>query len=319
MSSSILSLTTPPIGLGLGDANQSIRGTRESGPRGIETVLEYNGLYLNVDTWIDTYLVTRIDGIDDADVRDDRQENPGEDGETPFPGLYGGRTLVIQGKIMTRTIWKMRDMQKALRRAFGNIREEQPLYFRTNDIDTDMVIWCRKFGKIEMPDEQKTPNGFERPFQITLRASNPRFLSVREEFITTTVAGTSETVAAVNNGGDRAQPIYRVYGPIVASVAGGIGLQLINETNGEALSIKAKPGVTQALAANRFIEIDIAKRVMIEFDVATNVSYGNAFDRLHENSAWPELESGENNITVDYTVDPTPDPTFSLRFRHTEM
>lgn len=178
----VTTIGTPQAGLGQGDPADIIIGTKTSGPRGIESVLEFNGIFLNNRAWVDTYLVTQINGIDDADVRDQREANPGRHGETPFPSYYGGRTIVLQGKIVAHTIWKLRDMEQALRKAFADLSQEYPLIFRTNDADTDMMIFCKKSSPIQMPDEQKTSTGFERPFQITLRASNPRFVSYREYF-----------------------------------------------------------------------------------------------------------------------------------------
>lgn len=173
----IISLPRPGITLGSGSASERIIGTKKSGPRGIEAVLMYNGLTMNVTEWVDTYLITNINGIDDADVRDSRDLNPGDHGETPFNSYYGGRSIVLTGKIVAKTIWKLRDMQQALRAAFADISTEMPLIFMTGDINTDLYIPCKKVQPIQMPDAQKTANHFERDFNITLRASNPRFLS----------------------------------------------------------------------------------------------------------------------------------------------
>src|SRR4051794_4427318 len=160
----IVSLPEAPVALGAGSSVASIIGTKTSGPRGIESQIEFRGLRMNVRDWIDTYLVSHIDGLDDPDVRDNRDNNPDDDGETPFDSFYGGRTLVLQGKIITRTIWKMRDMEQALRQAFSDLSQEYPLIFRTNDVNTDLLIYCKKHQKLEIPDEQTTKNGFERTF-----------------------------------------------------------------------------------------------------------------------------------------------------------
>src|SRR4051812_30495910 len=133
-----------PAGLGIGDPNDGLPGTGLSGPRGIESVIEYNGLSLNVRSWVDTFLVTQIGGIDDADVRDNREVNPGYHGETAFPSYYGGRTITLSGKIYAKTLFKLRDMQQALRYAFSPIDAEQALVFRSNNPDTDAQIFCKK-------------------------------------------------------------------------------------------------------------------------------------------------------------------------------
>ena len=175
---SIATLLGTPVGLGTGSSSNGLPGSGHSGPRGIESVIEYNGLYLNVRDWIDTYLVTTIGGLDDADVRDSRELNPGYHGETAFPGYYGGRTITLTGKVYAKTLFKLRDMQQGLRQAFAQLDNELPLVFRTPDPNLDMMALCRKSQAIQMTDEQRTANHFERQFMVTLRASNPRFLSV---------------------------------------------------------------------------------------------------------------------------------------------
>ena len=167
-----------PAGLGTGTADDGLPGSGRSGPRGVESVIEYNGLYLNVREWIDTFLITTIGGIDDADVRDNREVNPGYHGEVAFESFYGGRTITLSGKLYCKTLFKLRDMQQALRQAFAQLDRELPLVFRTPDPNLDLMLYCRKSQQIQMAEEQRTANHFERAFQVTLRAANPRFLSV---------------------------------------------------------------------------------------------------------------------------------------------
>ena len=118
MTQNIATLLTSPVGLGTGAPDEGLPGTRLSGPRGIESVIEYNRLYMNVREWVDTYLVTTIGGLDDADIRDQREVNPGFHGETPFLSYYGGRTITLNGKVISKSLFKLRDMQQALRQSF---------------------------------------------------------------------------------------------------------------------------------------------------------------------------------------------------------
>lgn len=163
-------------GLGDGDPAVSVAGTGESVPRGVEAVFSYNGLLLNDRTVIDKFRIISIDGLDDADVRDTRDINPGDHGETPGGAYYGGRTIAIQGRVEAYELHKLRDMQQALRSAFADLSEEKRFYFLTGDPSTDHYISCKKFSKNQWGEEQKHQNHFFRDFLITLRASNPRFL-----------------------------------------------------------------------------------------------------------------------------------------------
>jgi len=229
----LVSLRTAIATLGTGDPNERVIGSKHSGPRGIEAVIEFNGLYLNVRDWVDTYLVTNILGIDDADVRDTREPNPGRHGETPGISLYGGRTIALQGKIQTKTIWKLRDMEQALRGAFASLYVEQPLIFHGSEVNDDLQIYCKKSQKIDMPDAQTTLNHFERAFNITLRASNPRFKSVVRRYNSIAPPGAAYDAigfTVVNTGNFMSEPYIELTGPMNAP-------QLYNELNNNVLKL----------------------------------------------------------------------------------
>src|SRR5687767_15110427 len=86
-------------GFGDGDPVVSLPGSGLAIPRGLEAVFKYGDLVLNDRTKIDKYRITQIDGLDDPDVRDSRDVNPGSHGETPHAAFYGGRTLALNGRI----------------------------------------------------------------------------------------------------------------------------------------------------------------------------------------------------------------------------
>jgi len=213
----VISVQNQAIGLGTGSSVDRIIGTKQSGPRGVEAIIEYNGLFLNVRDWIDTYVVTNIDGIDDADVRDSREELPGDHGEAPGQAFYGGRTIVLQGYIETKTMWKMRDMMQALRQAFSNLSQEQPLRFHHPDPTLTIEIFCKKSQKLQIVEEQSTLNYFKRNFSIYLRASNPRFTTRDEVYMTSGIfPGSSydDILFSLNNYGNfPAQPVFYMTGP----------------------------------------------------------------------------------------------------------
>jgi hypothetical protein len=172
--------TSFEAGLGDGSTEAALPGTGTSVPAGLDAILEYNGLFLGRGTQTkDAYIVKSISGLDDPDVRDTREPLPSAHGETTGRSLYGGRTIVINGRIQAWNRDKLRDMQQALRTAFRVQDEELPLYFRMGDTYKDHYIMVRKVSKIEMGEEQSDFN-YWRPFQVTLRASNPRFFSFAE-------------------------------------------------------------------------------------------------------------------------------------------
>src|SRR4051812_26030900 len=127
MTRSIITLPEPSVGLTSGDPLLALPGTGQSSPPGVEAILEWRGAYLNNRNVIDTFIIDEIDGLGDADVRDSREVNPTSHGETPFSSLYGGRPIVLTGKIRAHTLWKMRDMQQGLRQLFVDLDNEYPL------------------------------------------------------------------------------------------------------------------------------------------------------------------------------------------------
>jgi hypothetical protein len=282
----IASLLDPPSGLGTGSPNDGLIGTGHSGPRGVEAIIEYNGLYMNVREWVDTYIVNAIGGIDDADVRDNREVNPGYHGETPFPGYYGGRTITLGGKIQTRTLSKLRDMQQGMRQAFAQLRDDLPLYFRGPSLDLDSMIYCRKSAPIQMAEAQTTLNHFERPFLITLRASNPRFVSSVRKWNEKQFPGATFDAIAftlLNEGNFEAQPEVELTGPITT-------LTITNESNGDWINLVA------AIPAGETWVMDTPYRRF--YRKSDNVA---RFVYLNVNSDWIMLEPGLNNIRVTAT------------------
>jgi hypothetical protein len=163
---------TDPSG-GEGDTELAVEGTGDAIPRGLEAVFSYNGLTLNNTAFIDKYRLTGIDGLGDADIRDSRQDAPAEHGEITFESFYGGRTIVLNGRIEAYTLSKLRDMHVALRTAFVDL-DEKPLYWLTGDVNKDHFINVKKNASMEIGEQQEHQNHFFRNFQISLRASNPR-------------------------------------------------------------------------------------------------------------------------------------------------
>jgi len=300
----ILSNLPFAAGLGIGDSEDRVISALSQGIHGIEAVIEYNGLFMNVREWIDTFIVESIMGLDDVDVRDSREPNPGQHGETPGDSWYGGRTIVLQGWIETRTLWKMRDMQTALRMAFGDISQERPLILRTRDPAFDVQIMCKKKSKIEMPEQQDTLNHFKRNFNITLAASNPRFVSVQEVFDVETL-GVLNAIAfnLTNIGTSKALPRIEIEGPLNGPI------EIINESN------------------NNYIKLDAASDPILAAETLV-YDFTNQLPRLYV------TESGEHKfklldpVSTDFAIERGDNPihiisnqastyTISFRYNHT--
>lgn len=200
-----LAIPPPVEGLASGSPEHAVMGTGTSIPPGLESILEFNGIYLNDRSKIDTYKITSIGGLEDADIRDDREVNPQAHGETPFDSFYGGRTITLTGYIRAFQLQKLRDMQQALKQAFSNISDEKNLIFHSAlTPGSDCLIPVRKNAMIQMSEEQTTEGWFRRDFMITLRASNFRFLSIIDKQSTVFLGRVDQFSAAASlNNYDR--------------------------------------------------------------------------------------------------------------------
>lgn len=275
----ILVLPAAGVGQGQGDTGGIVAGTGLAVPGGVESYFEYNGLLMNFRDWLDTYIVTNVDGLGDADIRDSRDVNPGDHGETPFASYYGGRTITLSGKIRAHTLPKLRDMIQALRSAFQDISVEKPLRITTGVTARDIIINCKKVQSINIPETQADFR-LMRDFQVTLRASNPRFWSYQERYVPLTAGATLPLSAQiVNIGNMNAQPRYQLVGPITNPT-------ITNTLSGKAMTLN----VTIPLGST--YTIDVAKKTI------TDSAGANRFDKLDVLSEWVELLPGTNTVQL---------------------
>lgn len=252
VSAGITSLRAVLAGLSGGSANTHLLGTGRSPSLDISAVIEFRSkypIYLNVGNWIDTYLVNNIEGVDDTEVRYASEANPGDHGETPFDSWYAGRTVVLNGKLISRRRDKLDDMATGLQAAFLDLQNEFPLIFHAANPDNSVYVMCKKSAKMNIPKAQAHLNEFQRTFNITLKATNPRFLSLRGEFYATSgdivnaddfsgaVVPVAEDFMIV--GPDGVTSGYQIYGD--GWVPNGSGLLVRNTAAKAAKNLLADP------------------------------------------------------------------------------
>lgn len=268
------------VGLGQGQSGGPVVSSGDAIPGGVESLFEFNGLLLNQRKWWDTYIVTDIDGLDDADVRDARDTNPAAHGETAFDSYYGGRTIVLSGKIRAYSLGKLRDLEQALRAALGDLQEHL-LTVRGASASQDVVLYCKKYQKLTIKETQ-TDFRYMRDFQISLRASDPFMMSYLEHYAPVTLAASPGTVAILNNGNFDARPRYRIIGPITNPV-------ILNSTTGKQITING------SVAAGAFLEIDVRRKTIVD------QSGANKFGMLDVTSDWATLTPGSNSLQLSGT------------------
>lgn len=313
----ILELQPQVHGPEWGDSRFSQEGSGAAFPPGLETMFEYNGMIFNKLDQIDKIRITKIDGLSDSDVRDNRENNPSADGETALDAFYGGRTIVFTGRIEAYRLEKLRDMQMAFRQAFSDVGHEYPLIFhaygfipdgkggwkRGPSIARTGQIYCRKNQPITMTEEQVDLR-FYREFMLTLRASDPRFTGYLPSFVqwqADAATATNETVTkAVNNGNYPAAPQITLTGPMTNPV-------LTNLRSGETISF------TGTLPVNRKWFIDVGARTLIDTD-------GNSmFYRMNVSSQFFPIYRGMNEITLSATAMTVGTSMVTMQYRDSWM
>lgn len=248
-------LLEPPVSkLTQADASTEVflPGSETALRTGLECVFQYNGLRMNDRMQIDTYVITRITGLDDADIRADSELVAGDHGEFPLDSYYGGRTITFTGYIRAGNVSKLRDLQEALQRAFVDL-SEKPLYVFTGQPGRNWYINCRKNQPIAMVEEQ-TNFEYRREFLITLRASNPRkFITQRRLYqdteLPTNAFSSRHVFTAINGGSMPAQPVIRIGGGLVNP-------SFYNEQNGDEFTIAT------TIPDDEFWEFDAARRTL---------------------------------------------------------
>jgi hypothetical protein len=287
-------LQSRSAGLSGGDPALSLPGTGLSVPVGVEAIIEYNGLFFNDLSTVDRYRIIEIDGLSDADIRDSRDVNAGDHGETAFESLYGGRTVTLSGRIEAYTLEKMRDMQQALHTAFNDLKDHS-LVFRTGNFNRDHQIVCRKSAPTAMRESQ-TDFRFFRDFLVTLRAADPRITSFRQVYDSQTFAS-GNRLSLYNEGSFKARPRIRVYGAAT-------DVMILNYSNGQMMTING------TISAGAYYEIDTSARTMRD-----NLGV-NRFSQLDFTSDWLELEPGENQVDIS-AASPSGTATVQITAAHT--
>lgn len=100
---------------------------------GVHAFIEYNGYIINDRHQADRIRVTKITGLDDADVSDSREVVPGDEGEFVYDSFARGRTFVMTGEIQAGALGTLKRLERDFKAAFGSL-QESPMKFRWFDI-----------------------------------------------------------------------------------------------------------------------------------------------------------------------------------------
>lgn len=176
------------------------------------TDLEWGSLN-GEDWWI---RVLGVDGLWDADVRDERYPRPGRSGEKSFDDFYGGKPITVTAEVRGRHLAGLRQGQRAVQMAFSDLGSHR-FYFRSWIDSTLLYVCARKNQPIAMVEAQ-TDEAYRRSFVVTLRADDPRAYSVNEQCV--------ELVLGSTGSGGSGTGHWRTYPIQTAETAGGNPLRM---------------------------------------------------------------------------------------------
>lgn len=111
---------------------------------GVQAFIEFNGFIINDRYQSDLIRVTKIVGLDDAEVRDSRQAKGGKSGEWAYDAFYGGRNLVLSGFIEAGSLQVLTRLEQNFKAAYAPLEESQ-FKFRWFDVyepfdDPDTIL-----------------------------------------------------------------------------------------------------------------------------------------------------------------------------------
>lgn len=103
---------------------------------GLQSIIQFNGLNMNDRLRPDRYMISKITGLGQADIRDNRIPRPSDHGEIPYDSFYGGVTLTFEGKMEANSLSEIGRMESDLRAALGSL-VESPMKFTWWDVHDD--------------------------------------------------------------------------------------------------------------------------------------------------------------------------------------
>lgn len=277
--------------------------------------------------------VKRVDGLWDADVRDERYPKPSQSGERSVNDFYGGKPITVTAEVRGQHLANLREGQRAVQLAFGDLGVHR-FYFRSKIDDNYYFVCARKIQPIDFPEEQ-TDQSWKRPFTVALRGDDPRAYSLVLHHQVLTIgavaAGSAgghfreyDILSGDNLGGTEnihyraydqpTTPRTRIYGALGVGGGGGSSAIVTNAGTAETYPISVihgpmSGGLTYANLTTGeqlvwLAGLSLGATDTLVVDHGYDEIYRNgqqildytAFDALHS-EFWP-LEPGDNEIAV---------------------
>ncbi len=236
--------------------------------------------------------LTKISGLDSADIRDSRILKPGAHGETTYDAFFSGRTISFNGYF-----WSMDEnivpLEETIKDIFALSSDEEALDFQRAG-QVARTVFARAIEPLRIMEEIGTP--CQREFFGVFRAGDPREYSQAEHstnvFLPTAAGGFSFPlsfplafgtvstggIATINNAGNiETYPVITIYGPVDTPI-------LENYTAGKLLKFNL------SVAAGDYLVIDFkAKTVKLNGTASRMTALASGW-------SWWNLAPGNNEF-----------------------
>lgn len=164
-------------------------------PGGLESRYTYRFLTFNDKTANDRYHLDRIEGFYDLPrTRLVEFPNPGRDGVTMHDMYYGGRTVVLTGRIMAGNLAKLRYMEHQLRHNMAYDQTETQMTIK--NVTGSKLLYSDYYSHMRpielMIGDAFRADGLSANFRAVFQASDPRIYgaTIRERDISFTANAT---------------------------------------------------------------------------------------------------------------------------------
>jgi hypothetical protein len=159
-------------------------------------------------------MLTNISGTDSPEVREDGENLVQADGGAHGPFLYGRRPIMLEGLIYGHVSDAQRNERVArLLQACDAMSSDATLSWQPSG-------GAAVYLKLRRQQAPKINGGWNKTFQISLVAADPRFYGATLNTITKTTTAAS---TLVNAGNADTFPMYTVWGPLTAALDIQIG------------------------------------------------------------------------------------------------
>lgn len=255
-----------------------------------------NGLQIHSNTQDLGFVVNTMKGLDYPDVREGPYDKPGEHGVVVPNEFYGGRPILVNGRVSGTTVnqhyTNRRLLSNALSISLNSLNIASPILLQFTTMDNlNLQCYCRRSRKPEFTEKSLNHS----TFLIELLAEDPNLYdqSIQTSSVSTPSGGgaiypviypvtyaaqTGGTIVINQSGNSYMFPVITLNGPLTSPI-------ITNLTTGDVFQ------VNYSLLSGDTMVIDMANKTML-------LNGNNAMQYFNLNNTWVSLLAGNNTIKL---------------------